>query len=446
MGDIDEGRDAMGAQVTKRFSSFVLVWAGQLVSTLGSGMSSFGLVVWLFAETGAATPFALAALTGTLPAILFAPLAGSLADRRNRKAIVLVSDSLQAALTLCLLVIVSRGLLETWMVYVLTFASSTFQAFQEPAWTAAIPTIVPKDALGRANGLSSVSGSLASLLPPVMAGALYGTIGLGGLVAIDLASYAAALAGMLTTRIPRVPPSELGLKRPGILSEAVFGFRYMARVSGMLTLALYFACVNFALNFAFVLLGPMVMPFGGSVGYGAVQAVFGLGGVAGGIVAAVWGGPRTRRVPFTLAMFALSGLGVIVAGLRPSLWTVSAGLFAVMLGLQLGGAPLQMLFQTKIAPGAQGRTRSARSMVSMSLMPVAFLSAGPLADRVFGPALEAGGALSSSPLTAVVGVGAGRGEALIFVAGGALLLAATVVVSLSPKARRIESLPDLIDA
>lgn len=423
--------------------TFTIVWAGQLVSMLGSGLSNFGLVVWLYERTQAATPYALAFLTATLPGILLAPLAGHLADRKNRKAIIMLADTGNALVTLGILLLVATQRLEPWMVYVITFLSSSFGTFQEPAWSAAVPTIVPKEELGRANGLSGVSQALSTLLPPILAGILFNRIGLTGLVAIDFMTYFAAVGTMAFVKIPRVKATESPDGKESFLSDVAFGFRYLARKKGLLGLVFYFATANFCLNFAMVLLGPMILPASGSAGLGVAQTAFGAGALVAGLIVAVWGGPKKARVPFVMASLFVSALGLIVAGLRPALALQSAGLFILLFAIQMANAA--PIFQTKIEAGAQGRTRAARSMIAMSLMPVASLTAGPLADRVFGPALLPGGSLAPGLVGRLMGTGAGRGSGLMFVLAGILLILATLAAWLMPDVRRIEeNLPDVI--
>jgi MFS family permease len=424
------------------FNSFLMVWAGQLISMLGSGLSSFGLMVWLYEKTQAATPYALAFLTSALPALFFAPFAGRFADRRSRKRIIILADTGDALVTLAIFALVATKRLEPWMVYLITFLSSTFQCFQGPAWAAAVPTLVPKEQLGRANGLAGVSEALSSLLPPILAGALFDRIGLSGLILIDFCTYFAALAGIALATIPKVKPVETEGKN-SVLSDALFGFRYLASKKGLLGLVFYFATANFCLNFAMVLLGPMVLPSSGSSGLGVAQAAFGAGALAGGLAVAVWGGPKSKKVPFIVFSLALSGAGLLVTGLRPSLFLQSAGLFIMLFATQMASAV--PLFQTKIERGAQGRTKAARTMIAQSLMPIAFLSAGPLSDYVFGPALMPGGRLASGFAGRLIGSGQGRGAGLMFVLAGVALIATSVFVYLKPSVRAIEeSLPDAI--
>ncbi len=115
--------------------TFLTIWVGQLMSMIGSGLIGFALAVWIFDQTGQATPFALTALFGTLPRVLLSPVAGVVADRRNRKMIMLVSDSLAGVLTLVTAVLLMTGRMQVWMIYVISFFESVFAAFQAPAYS-----------------------------------------------------------------------------------------------------------------------------------------------------------------------------------------------------------------------------------------------------------------------------------------------------------------------
>jgi Arabinose efflux permease len=428
---------------------FFVVWGGQFISVLGSGLSNFGIVFWLYQKTGAATPFAIAALTSVLPMIIFAPVAGSLADRWNRKKLMIIADSCDAVVTLCILGLVAAGRLEPWMVYVLSFFGSTFATFQSAAYSAAVPTLVPESQLARANGLISVSQASSNILPPAIAGALIGSIGLQGLIVIDLCSYAFAVAGALATRIPQpvaVKTSDEDGPESGLraaMADAAFGFRYLADRRPLLLLVIYFSLVNFCLQFLSVLLGPLVIPIGGSAGYGLAQTVIGLGSLAGGLVVSVWGGPKKRRMPWVVGGLGGSALGLGIVGLRPQLGLIALGLFAMMICLDLGGAIWSSVIQRKIEPGAMGRVNGARSILAGALMPFAYLLAGPLADKVFGPLFAAGGGAEGTFVARIVGVGPGRGIGFMLVASAALLALGSFAAAASPHIMRLdEEIPD----
>lgn len=133
--------------------AFTVIAVGQFVSLLGSGMTGFGIGIWAWQETGQATPLALAGFFFMAPMILLSPIAGAIVDRANRKLVMMLSDLAAGLMTLVLLILLAMGRLEIWHIYLTNFFSGAFQAFQFPAFSAAITTMLSKEQYGRTNGL-----------------------------------------------------------------------------------------------------------------------------------------------------------------------------------------------------------------------------------------------------------------------------------------------------
>ena len=157
--------------------TFLIIWAGQLLSTLGSGMTGFAMGIWVFQKTGSATQFAVIALAATLPAVLISPLAGVLVDRWPRKPVMVVSDAAAALATLAAALLFWTGRLEVWHILIISALGSTLGAFQGPAWSASVTLLVPKEHFGRASGLSQMSQALSGIISPLLAGLLMMAIG-----------------------------------------------------------------------------------------------------------------------------------------------------------------------------------------------------------------------------------------------------------------------------
>ncbi len=423
--------------------TFVTIWIGQLVSIVGSGLTSFALGVWIFQQTGKATPFALTVLFGNLPAVLLGPLAGSWADRFNRKKIMLLADTADALVTLTAFLLLISGHLQIWNIYLIVILGSICGAFQEPAFNASVVMLVPKKDLQRANGLSQGSNAMGNLVPPLLAGLLFGLIGLKGIFLIDFISYFAALGTLIISPIPqpeRIEPQE----KTSQWQEAMAGWRYLRLNGGLLGLVFYFAVVNFMINFAAVLTGPMVLAKFPAVVLGYVQTAGGVGMLIGSILLSIWGGPKKKV--FTIMIFVIiASLGQVVAGLRPNALIMAIGYFILLFAIPLSSGSSQAIFQTKVPLVLQGRVFAMRSMISRSMMPLAFLSAGPLADFVFDPMLREGGWLANTFIAQLVGVGPGRGIGLIFILAGLGGIIATWLIYLNPKIRHLETdIPDVI--
>jgi MFS transporter, DHA3 family, macrolide efflux protein len=430
----------------KNMKNFFIIWLGQVISMIGSGLTTFALSVWIFQETQQATPFAMAVLMGTLPRLLLTPLAGSLADRWNRRWLMILSDTAIAAGTLVIAFLVFGGRLEIWHIYIVIVFSSAFAAFQEPAYAASIPMLVPKKELGRANGMVQMTQGLEMLAAPVLAGFLFVTIGLRGIIIIDFITFFFAVGALFIVRIPqpKLVEEDVSQKRGQVWRDAAFGWRYLRARVGLFRLLVYFALVNFLLNFATVLTGPLILSFSSADTLGLVQMTMGVGMLIGSLIMSAWGGMQ-RRMLGVFIFIALAGVGLGIAGLRPSPLTIAAGLALLLFSIPFGSGMSAAVFQSKVAPAVQGRVFAIRGMISRSAMPLAFLLAGPLADFVFNPLMETGGALAATPLGLLLGAGPGRGIGLLFLLSSFVLLVATAVAYTNPRIRHIESeLPDAL--
>jgi DHA3 family macrolide efflux protein-like MFS transporter len=434
------------AKVSPRnMNTFLLIWTGELISIIGSGLTSFALGVWIYTQTGQATPFALTVLFGNLPRILLSPLAGSLADRWNRRWLMILADTGDALVTLAAFILLSLGNLQIWQIYLISLFNAAFASFQEPAYTASITMLVPKKDLARASGMVQMGQAAEMLVSPLLAGLLFLAIGLNGIIMVDFATFFFAIGALMLVKIPqpKISASEAG-QRTQVVQDAVFGWNYLRARAGLFGLLCYFALVNFLLNFAAVLTVPLVLSFGTASMLGVVETVFGSGMLLGGLVMSAWGGPR-HRIQGVIGFIALSAAGLFIAGLQPSPYWVGGGLFILMFCIPLASGPSQAIFQTKVSPEVQGRVFAIRSMISRSMMPLAFLIAGPLADIIFEPWMRAGGALANSIFGTLIGTGTGRGIGLLFTFSGMLLIAASILAYANPRIRLVEGeLPDAI--
>lgn len=424
--------------------TFLTIWAGQVVSVLGTYLSGFALGVWVYQQTGSASKFALIALVTTLPGMLLAPIAGALADRWDRRTAMIVSDLGAGCATLVLAALLWAGRLDLWHIYVLLSISSIFATLQWPAFTAATTLLVPREHLGRASGLTQAGNGFAEILAPALAGTLVGTIGLYGVVMIDVATFLVAVGTLLVVRVPRPAASaEGGAERRHLLREAAMGWTYIRLRRGLLALLVLLAATNFSMGLMQVLVTPMVLAFTSAAVLGRVLSVAGLGMLAGSVLMSAWGGPK-RRVEGILGLLFLQGISLVAGGLRPNVVSITAAGFVFFLAMPVLLGTSQALWQSKVPADLQGRVFAMRRMVAWSTVPLAFVIAGPLADRVFEPLLAPDGPLAAT-VGPWLGVGKGRGIGLLLVVLGFLVMLTVAVAARSPRLRRLEEeIPDAL--
>jgi MFS transporter, DHA3 family, macrolide efflux protein len=425
-------------------ATFTTIWFGQLVSLLGSGLTGFGLGVWLYERTGSVTLFALNTLCYVLPQTLFSPFAGALVDRWDRRRAMILSDAGAGLSTLFLAVLLYTGRLEIWHVYVATAVNALFATFQWPAYSAATTLLVPRRHLGRASGMTQAAEAISQLVTPALAGLLLVVIGLKGIMLIDFATFAFAALTLLVVRIPRPETSAEGAESKGsLLREAAFGWKYIRARPGLLGLLLFFATINFLGGMTNPLLIPMVLQLTTPDVLGYLASIVGVGMLLGTLLMGVWGGPR-RRVLGVLGFELIAGALTVLLGLRPSLPLITAAAFGMMFCMPIVNGSSQALWQSKVAPDLQGRVFAVRRMIAMAASPLAYIIVGPLADGVFEPLMAADGYLAGS-LGQIMGTGPGRGSALLISLMGVVSVAAAVVAYLNPRIRRVEDeLPDAV--
>ena len=430
----------------KGMKTFIIIWIGQLISMLGSGLTSFALAVWIFNQTGKATPFALTVLFGNLPRILLLPVAGSLADRWNRRLVMILSDVGNALVTVSVFLLITFGSLQFWHIYLIVTFGSIFSAFQEPAYTASITMLVPKKDLSRANGMMQLGQALEMIITPIIAGVLFVAIGLSGILVIDFVTFLFAVGALFIIRIPQPELKETEDKKPSVWKDAVFGWNYLKARPGLFGLLWYFAMVNFLLNWSGVLTGPMVLSRYSASTLGTIQMFVGVGMLLGGILSSTWSGPK-KKIDALIIYIGLAMVGIIISGIRPSPYFIGGGLFWLMVFVPLASSSSQAVFQSKVAPEIQGRVFSIRSMIGRSVMPISYVLAGPLADKVFGPLMDVDGAWANTFLGSLLGTGAGRGIGLMLVLSATVAIVISILAYANPRIRNIEDeIPDAIPA
>jgi DHA3 family macrolide efflux protein-like MFS transporter len=433
----------------KNLRTFWIIWAGQVISMLGSGLTSFSLGVWIYDQTGQATPFALTALFSTLPALIMMPLGGAIADRYNRRILMILSDTGSGVITVLTALLLFLGVLQIWHIYLLAAFNSIFSAFQGPAYSASITMLVPKKDLARSSGIMQMGQAATGILTPILAGGLYGLIGLRGVMVIDAVSYIFAVSALIIVRIPQpkriVRDGDLEHKKTSLLTDAVFGWNYLRTLPGLFGLLLYFASVNFFLSLSSILSGPLVLSFGSATDLGVVQMVSSASLLIGSVIISAWGGPKKQKIPALIGFIALAVTGLIISGLKADIWIISIGRVVMLFFIPFASALSQSVFQTKVAPEIQGRVFSIRGMIAQSMMPLAFLLSGPLADKVFDPLMAASGALGSTFIGQILGTGPGRGIGLIMVISCILMWGTSILAFIHPRIRNLENeIPDMI--
>lgn len=398
--------------------TFLIIWFGQVISMLGTGMTGFALTIWAYEQTGKATTLALLGFFMFFSSSLLGLFTGVWIDHFDRRRVMIVSDLGAALVTLAVLGLYSSGSLRIWHLYAAHTLSGVFSAFQYPANNAIMPLLIPRKHLARANGLRTLGQDATQILAPVLGGLLLHLIGLRGVMLIDLSTALFAVSTLRIVHVPRPPVSEEGRQAQGAgrWQTFTFGLRYVVERRGLLSMMIIYMLINLYAGLTwFGVLPAMVLARSGQneTALSMVQSALGIGGVLGGIVLTIWGGPK-RQVHGMLGIAGVSfilGDGVLGLGRTPAAWI--AGVLMGSLAVPYIISSNRTIWQMKVPPDVQGRVMGTAMALQSATIPLGFLLAGPLADHLLEPAMRRGGALSGvfGPLT---GVGPGAGMGLMF--------------------------------
>jgi MFS family permease len=423
---------------------FIFIWLGQMVSLIGSGLTDFALGVWVYQHTSSVTQYTLVSLSVTVPFIVISPIAGIFVDRWDRRWTMFLSDSGASFSTLILALLFLTGQIKIWHICLARFISSICQAFQSLAYSAATTLLVPKQLLGRANGLLYLGLSVAEMLSPLLAGVLVVLIQIHGVLLLDFATFFFALITLLVVRFPTAKSRTTGIiGKASLLHEAAYAWTYIKARPGLLGLVIFLAVTNFLMGIVVILTTPLVLSFASTAVLGTVLFISSSGMVVSSLLITIWGGPQ-RLTKSIFGFMLLSGLCILVAGFRPNTWLFSLSAFLFFFGQPFITGSIQVIFQRKVVPDLQGKVFALTKMLAGLFLPLAYLVAGPLADRIFEPLLDFGGPLSES-IGQIIGVGRGRGIGLMFIVIGTFTILVTIVTYQYSRLRLVEDeLPDVI--
>jgi hypothetical protein len=299
--------------------------------------------------------------------------------------------------------------------------------------------LVPKEQLGRAAGMNQIGESMSMLISPVAAGFLFVTIGLGGIILIDFVTFAIAVISLLLIHIPRPEKAEQDEEREKtIFQDAKFGWNYILKQRGLFALIFYFAGLYFVVGMVEVLLEPMLLDMTTPETMGMILSSMGFGALGGTLIMSLWGGPKRRILGIVITGIA-QGFILVGFGVSISLIVITAAIFVFSLLDPIVSASSQAFWQSTIPPAIQGRVFAVRRMTSRFAISLAIIIAGPLADNVFEPLLDEGGALEAS-IGTFIGTGAGRGTGFLFILLGLAFSAVSIIALAYRPLRNIETM------
>lgn len=407
--------------MNNNFKRYIVFWLSQALSQLGSSMTSFALILWVYTQKETAMTVSLMTFFNYIPYIIVSLFAGTFVDNHSKKKIMLVSDSIAAICSSAMFLLSIRSELQIWNIYLVNFIIGFMNAFQQPASAVAIGKVVPKEKLKQVSGMNSFSGNLVAVMSPVFAASLFALGGLNLILVIDLMSF--IFAFMILVLILKIPEDiSRKVKKKSVFNGCREGFQYLKQNNGIFIVIITMALLNFFSRLTYEnILSPMILSRSAndSVTLGIVNAVMGIGGIVGGIIVST-GKVRANSVKMIyISAFVSFLLGDIMMGIGRNLVVWSIAGLAASLPIPFINAGQMVILYQNIPEEIQGRIFAVRNAIQFSSIPLGILLGGFLADYVFEPFMFKKNAVTMC-LRMLVGEGAGSGMAVMFLCTGIL--------------------------
>lgn len=402
---------------------FLLLWLGESVSTIGSGMTSFGVGIYVFQQTHSALWVSLAALFAFLPTILLSPFAAVLSDRFDRRLLMLLGDSLSVIGVITILISVVTRCESMIPVLIGVGISAVMISPVEPAYKASVSDLLDEDDYARASGMVQIASSSRFLISPVLAGVLIGFVGIEWVLLIDIATFFVTALTITLVRkiirkeqIPEAVKPALQSVRSGYLDDFREGFRAIAKDRAVKALILLMAFMCFFIGFIQVLMTPMVLSFTGEKQLGVIISISALGMLVAAIVIGIFKIGTHLHAVLRLSLVG-AALTMSLIGLRENpVWIILFG-FLFFFSLPWINTVAEVMIRKRIPNPLQARAWGLIGFLTQIGYIGAYMVSGPVADYFFEPMMREGGALAPS-FGKIFGTGSGRGIAVMLVAAG----------------------------
>ena len=406
-------------KTNNNYGKFLLLWAGEFISSIGGGLTSFGLGLYIFQKTGSATDMALLTLLGFLPGLLLKVPAGVLADRYDRRLLMMLGDGLSGLGVLFILICMLRGDCALWQIYVGTTISSVFSALLEPSYTATITDLLTKEQYSKANGLVSMAGSSRYLFSPVIAGFLLAVSDIKLILIIDICTF--FLTVVVAAVVRRGLETKKAENKESFFASMKEGWLAVSGNRGLIVLVVISSLICLFMGVFQVLAEPFVLSFADSTTLGIVETA----AASGMLVTSIILGIRGIKKNFVRALWmglAVSGIGMALFAICQNVYVICAFGFMFFASLPFANNSLDYLVRTNIPSELQGRAWGFLGTISQLGYVVAYGLCGVTADMVGN----------------FTGKGVGTGAAITVIASGVCLVIVALVMSRIKVIRSLE--------
>ncbi|WP_312045036.1 MFS transporter [Anaerotignum sp.] len=419
--------------------NFLIIWVGELVSSIGSGMTAFALSIYVYQLTGSVTYVSLITLLAFMPTVLLSPLGGILADRYDRRLLMICGDVFSGLGVLYILFNLKMGNQGILPILIGVSISSIFVSLMEPAYRATVSDLLTQEEYGKASGMVQMAGNAKYLISPALAGLLLHISDISLILALDFGTFIITVTSIFIARSHMQKPMKKETKS-SLKKEFQEGFQVVSKNKEIRSLIMIMTLVCFFLGFIQTLTAPMILAVSDAKTVGYIESFCAAGMLVSSIFIGIFGIKNNGYRKILMISAVLCGLFMALVGVKTNLYFVSLMLFMFFLTIPFINSCAEVLLRSNIPNELQGRVWGLVSLLTQTGMIIAFASCGVIADAVFEPMFQDSGFLTNS-IGRIIGIGQGRGIGFMLILSGIGMILSMFVLGRSRGSKTINIEP-----
>ena len=401
------------------YKKFLMLWSGEFISSIGGGLTSFGLSVYVFQKTGSAASMAVVALLAFLPVLLLSPVAGVLADRYDRCLMMMIGDGMSGLGLVYLLICMFTGKAELLQICLGVFISAVFSSLLEPSYRAVVTDMLTKDEYSKASGMMSIAGSAKYLISPMIAGFLLTISDVKLLLVIDICTF---ILTVICTAVVKSSCIVKQIKTTDSLMESFkVGWKAITEKKGILVVIIVSSVMTCFMGAIQILVEPMILDFQSSKVLGIAETVCASGMLVSSVIIGIFGLKKNFTKVLSVSL-TVCGISMVGFGLKENIYVICCFGFIFFFMLPFANNCLDYLARTNIDADKQGRAWGLISFLSQLGYVFAYGGAGLLADKI----------------AKVKHMGVGRGAAAVIIISGVMLAILAILLSRFKSVKELE--------
>ena len=401
------------------YKKFLLLWSGEFISSIGGGLTSFGLSVYVFQKTGSAASMAVVALLAFLPVLLLSPVAGVLADRYDRCLMMMIGDGMSGLGLVYILICMFTGKVELLQICLGVFISAVFSSLLQPSYRAVVTDMLTKDEYSKASGMMSIAGSAKYLISPMIAGFLLTISDVKLLLVIDICTF---ILTVICTAVVKSSCIVKQIKTTDSLMESFkVGWKAITEKKGILVVIIVSSVMACFMGAIQILVEPMILDFQSSKVLGIAETVCASGMLVSSVIIGIFGLKKNFTKVLSVSL-TVCGISMVGFGLKENIYVICCFGFIFFFMLPFANNCLDYLARTNIDADKQGRAWGLISFLSQLGYVFAYGGAGLLADKI----------------AKVKHMGVGRGAAAVIIISGVMLAILAILLSRFKSVKELE--------